>query len=352
MTGPPLSPPPDERPTRADTVIGAIVGFCLGAAILVGGLFAAVRMAQSWWAEARVYRWSEGTATIVEAHVLAPTSARRDPFLSVRFRYDYAGRAYESDRVDARASVSDPDADRLVELWQPGSTWPCYVDPHNPQIAVLRRDSLWWGFAVLFPLTFAGAFGGLLLYIAWASLRSRGDPKAAAAVGANAGAKRVVRRVGMTLLVVILLLTTYFFGVQPLLLFESARHWRERPCTIVASRIRARNHEMSTRYSAIIVFRYQLDGRERASGDYQLVEDGNRTNREAADIVRRYPPGAQVICYVDPLKPARAVIDRSLPTGTPFALLPLGFLITLTWGLVTAARRRTRRRPSDGEGVE
>ncbi len=340
MTGPPLSSPPDEPPTRADTVIGAIVGFCLGAAVVVGCLFMVVLMARSWWAEAKVYGWSEGTATIVEAHVLASPRADRDPFLSVRFRYDFAGRSYDSDRVDARSSIRDPDADRLAELWQPGSTWPCYVDPHNPQVAVLRRDSLWWGFAILFPLTFAGALGGLFLYAAWASLRDQGAPRAAASVGA----KRVVRRIAMTLLFVVLVVTTYFLGVQPLLLFESARHWHPLPCTIVSSRVRARSQDMSTRYSALIVFLYQLDGRERASGDYALAEDSSRSFRDAAAIVERHPPGAQATCFVDPRNPDRAVIDRSLPRGTPFALLPLGLLITMSRGLLTSARRRRGRR--------
>lgn len=341
MMGPAQSSPPDEPPTRADTTIGAIVGFSLGAAILVGGLLVVVLMARSWWAEARVYGWSEEMATIVEAQGLAPTRADRDPFLSVKFRYDHAGRSYESDRVDARSSIRDPDAYRLAELWQPGSTWPCYVDPRNPAVAVLRRDSLWWGFAVLFPLTFAGAMGGLFLYAAWASLRAKRDPKAVAALVANAPAKRVVKRVAMTLLIVSLVLTTYFLGVQPLLLFEGARHWRALPCTVVASRTRARSHDMRTGYSALIVFRYQLDGRERASGDYELVENDSRSLGDAAGIVERYPPGAQTTCYVDPRNPARAVIDRSLPKVAPFALLPLGILITLGWGLVASARRRT-----------
>jgi hypothetical protein len=348
MMGPPLSSPPDEPTTRADTVFGAIVGFCLGAAIVVGGLFMVVLMARSWWAEAKVYGWSEATATIVEARVLASPRADRDPFLSVRFRYDFAGRTYESDRVDGRSSIRDPDAYRLAELWQPGSTWPCYVDPRDPQVAVLRRDSLWWGFAVLFPLTFAGALGGLFLYASWASLRSGGDPKAAASVGA----KRVVRRVALTLLFVSLVLTTYLFGVQPLLLFESARRWRPLPCTIISSRVRARGQAMSTRYSALIVFRYQLDGRERASGDYALAEESSRSFGDAAGIVRRYPPAAQATCFVDPRNPDRAVIDRSLPTGTPFALLPFGFLITMSWGLVASARGRTRRKLRDSEGTQ
>jgi len=153
----------------------------------------------------------------------------------------------------------------------------------------------------------------------------------------------------MTMLIVSLLLTTYFLGVRSLLLFERATHWRPLPCTVVASRVRAHSQKMRTGYAAFIVFRYQLDGRERASGNYELVEDTNRSYRDAADIVQRYPPGAQAICYADRRNPDQAVIDRSLPRGTSFALLPFGFLITLSWGLVTSARRRTGRKLRDGE---
>ena len=340
MMGPPLSSPPDEPQTRAGRVTGAVVSFCFGAAMLIGGLFAAIVMAQSWWTEAKVYGWSEGTATIIEAHALAPPRRDRDPFLSVRFRYDSGGHTYESDRVDARSSFHDRDADRLAELWQPGSIWPCYIDPGNPQVAVLRRGSLWWGFGILLPLVIGGGMGGLFLYAAWGSLRSDRERRATALTAANAPAKRVVRRVAMTLFIVSLALTTYFLGVQPLLLFESAKQWQELPCTIVASRVRAHNQDMKTSYGALIAFRYQVDGRERASGDYELVENENRSYRDVAGIVQRYPQGAQTTCYVDPRDPARAVIDRSLPKMTPFALLPFGLLIALAWGRVSSARRR------------
>ena len=344
MMGSPLSSPPDEPQTRAGPGIGAIVAFCLGAAILIVGFVAAALIGRAWWAEAKVYGWSERTATIIEAHALAPTRRDRDPFLSVRFRYDYAGRSYESDRVDGRSSVRDRNADSLAELWKPGSLWPCYVDPGNPQVAVLRRGSLWWGFVMLFPLTLGGALGGLFLYAAWASLRSDAEREAKAATPAGARAKRIVTRVATTLLFVSLALMTYFMGVHPILLFESAKRWQERPCTIVASRVRAydhdHDHDRQTSYAAVVAFRYQFDGRERASGDYELVEDGNRSYREAADIVARYPPGARTRCYVDPGNPDRATIDRSLAPGTPFALLPFGFLVALTWGVVTSARRR------------
>ena len=318
-----------------------MVGFGLGAVVLAGGLFIVVLMARSWWAEAQVYRWSERTATIVEAHAFESRRAVQDPSLSVRFRYDYGGRTYESDRVDARSLVRFRDAYRMAALWQPGSSWPCYVDPRNPEIAVLRRDSLWWGFAALLPLAFGLGLGGLFLYAAWASVRSKGDPTASSTQTGGA-AKRVVGRLAITLFLAILALMTYLFSVRPLILFRDAAHWRGTPCTIVASGARALNRDSGTGYRAEVVFRYQFDGRAQVSGDFELVENSNLSYRQAAAIVGRYPPGASALCYVNPRDPARAVLDRSFPRVVLFGLIPFAFLMLSCWGLVAGARRKGR----------
>jgi hypothetical protein len=336
----PLSPTPDEPATRAGKLAGAIVAACLGLVFVIGGLFVAGLIVRTWWAQARVYGWSEATATIVEARASAPARDDQDPSLTVRFRYDYAGRGYESDRFAAPSSARDADAYRLASLWQPGSTWPCYVDPRNPQVAVLRRDSLWWGLAVFLPLGVACGIGGLLLYAAWASLRTAREPKATAPqTAAPTRAKRAVGRVAITLFIAALGLMTYVFSVRPLLLFASAAHWREQPCTIVASRVRRSHSDGRTGYAVEIVFRYQVDGRAQASGDYDLVANAALSHADAADIVRRYPPGAQATCYVNPRDPTQAVLDRSLPDATPFGLIPFAFLIAVVWGLVVTRRR-------------
>jgi Protein of unknown function (DUF3592) len=339
----PSSPTPDEPVTRAGRVGGAIVASCFGAVFVIGGLFVAGLIVRTWWAQARVYGWSEGTATIVEARASAPPRHDQDPVLTVRFRYDYAGRSYESDRFAAQSSARDADAYRMATLWQPGSTWPCCIDPRHPQVAVLRRDSLWWGLAVFLPLGVAGGIGGLLLYAAWASLRSSArDPKAAAPppqTAAATPARRAGERVGITLFIGALLVMIYLFSARPLLLYASAAHWREQPCTVVASRARRSHSDGRTGYSVEIVFRYQAGGRAQASGDYNLVANGALSYADAAEIVRRYPPGAQATCYVNPRDPAQAVLDRSLPDATPFGLIPLAFLIAVIWGLVVVRRR-------------
>jgi Protein of unknown function (DUF3592) len=317
--------------TRGSRLGSAVVAFSLGAAFLIAGLVAAFFIARGWWAEAEVHRWSERTATIVEARAFPAPRGDQDPVLTARFQYDYDGRTYESDRVDARSPTHDADAYRLATLWQPGSTWPCYVDPRNPQVAVLRRNSLWWGFAGLFPLIFGVCLGGLFIYGAWASLHPERDP---------APARRNATRIATGLLVVVLVVTSYVAGVRPLILFADAAHWRESSCTIAANRVRAyRARQNRTEYRPDVIFRYQHEGREYVSSDYALDKSFTSSYRDAEAVVQRYPPGVSAGCYVNPRAPAQAVLDRSFPKVILLGLLPFGFLLLLIWGLVRSGTR-------------
>lgn len=332
--------------TRASRVGQAVVAFLMGALFLAAGLVAAFFMARAWWADAQVHRWSERTATIIEAHAFPAERSDQDPRLTARFQYDYDGQTYESDRVDARSPTHDADAYRLAELWQPGSTWPCYVDPHHPQVAVLRRSSLWWGLGGLFPLAFGVCLGGLFLYGVWASLHPERDP---------APVRRSVARIATALLAVFLVVTSYLFGVRPLSLFLDAGNWIESTCTIAASRVRTYRavHE-TTQYRPDVIFRYQFQGREHVSSDYALDRSFTSSRRDAESIVQRYPPGAAAACYVNPRAPAQSVLDRSFPKVILFGLFPAGFLILLIWGLLRSGTRAAgpgRSAPSSDRSV-
>jgi hypothetical protein len=316
--------------------MSAIVGSCLGVAILMGSFFVVTVMARSWWADFDAYAWPEVSATIVESHVFAPARADQDPSLAIRYRYNYAGQTYESDRLDTRESRRDPDAYRLAAAWTVGSTWSCYVDPRNPQVAVLRRESLWWGLAVLLPIVVGSGLGGLLFFAAWRSLRAeRAQPTLRPKM-----AKMLTVRVATTLFVAILASTTYWLGVRPLLLFESATKWGEQRCTIISSRIRAYSSHGRTNYRPDVLFQYEVDGTERTSNQYDLLDSSDRAYRDVAAIVERYSPGVRAQCYVNPSNHSQAVLDRSLPSVTPFGLIALVALIIVGWRLASSVTRR------------
>jgi hypothetical protein len=344
MTGSARLPSPDGVPTAESRRAGGIACLFFGAVFLIGGLLATRALARAWLTDARVYGWSKATATIIDAHLTPPGPTDRYPAVSVRFRYDYAGHSYESDRAVARPSDGYHDAYRWVTEWQPGSTVPCYVDPHAPANAVLRRDGLGWGVSIFVLFVATTSIGGVLAYIGVVALR-RKDTGPDATKDKGTWAKRIV--IGVVVMVVLALVipATYFFGVEPLMLFARAKHWRALPCTIVASRVRTdRQSDNNTlMYAADIAFRYQLDGHQYASTNHQFLEHRNSSRADAAGIVARYPLGAQVTCYADPNEPTRALLDRSFPGVVLVGFLVPVIAIAVWWGIVASARRRRAR---------
>ena len=83
--------------------------------------------------------------------------------LAILYRYEYEGRDYESKLWSLRGSMpkSDPLAvQELVEQYPVGSKQTCWVNPRQPEIAVLKIDSRAPGYSLWFPgLFFLGGAG-------------------------------------------------------------------------------------------------------------------------------------------------------------------------------------------------
>lgn len=115
---------------------------------------------------------------IIDTSLTVTTDRRGDPSYSlrVRYRYSFAGLDYEStgisrhDWPDGRAVYRHKDqADAAVQKYAPGATRQCYVDPRQPDSAILERStSDYWVMAFL-PIPLALALYGLLHILAiWA----------------------------------------------------------------------------------------------------------------------------------------------------------------------------------------
>ncbi|MEO1994762.1 MAG: DUF3592 domain-containing protein [Planctomycetaceae bacterium] len=86
----------------------------------------------------------------------------------LKYRYTFAGIEYPGDQynfiVFDNSSASKQKHSRARQYLR-GSQHVCYVDPHNPQNAVLSREfssEMWWG---LFPLPFVAIGAGGLVYV-------------------------------------------------------------------------------------------------------------------------------------------------------------------------------------------
>ncbi|HUF62125.1 MAG TPA: DUF3592 domain-containing protein [Verrucomicrobiales bacterium] len=93
-------------------------------------------------------------AWIQEAQFSEPGDRRY--LLELRYRYEFAGHTYVGRRVTRRdgATRSRPKLERLLTFYRPGTQTQCFVDPADPDSAVLRHESRAPGYTLWFPLLF------------------------------------------------------------------------------------------------------------------------------------------------------------------------------------------------------
>jgi hypothetical protein len=152
------------------------------------GLFMAGMVVRDFWTWSAVQSWAPTPATLLKAE--AREDSDSDGGTTYRavaeYRYEFGGKAYESDRVAVHAgsdNIGSYQRDRARELMQlknAGKPITCYVNPDDPAEAILFRD-LRPGFFVfksLFALVFGGVGFGLLYGGVWAI----GDAKRTAAL--------------------------------------------------------------------------------------------------------------------------------------------------------------------------
>jgi len=146
---------------------------------LVGLLFLLVGVVIGVWLLSDLYRWQQARSwTAVNAELLhvALQENRSDDSttwrVQARYRYDYAGRSWESDRVgisDAADNIGDFHQrlhTQLKQSWQQQQPVTAWVNPADPQQALLNRD-LRAGLVALkavFPLAFGGFGLAALLF--------------------------------------------------------------------------------------------------------------------------------------------------------------------------------------------
>lgn len=308
-------------------VVGRIFFSLFLSLFLIAGLFFFGLLARSMLQRAKVYRWETVTATIEESRVIPAEHSDHDPAVYVRYHYTYHGRTFTSEHLRADSPpYRDSDAYRIVENLSAGAARPCYVNPANPTESALQRESLWMTLALFFPLIFVGIGGGGI-YAVWFGRAS--DPTKQPVSERAITAKRRPR--GAILLFGIFLIagaaTGYFLVIRPILNIIAARGWTAVPCEIVSSRVRSHSDSDGTTYSVDIVYRYRVNGRSYSSNRYNVMIGSSSGYSGKAQVVSSYPAGSKAQCYVDPADPSSAVLDRSVPGGLAFGLIPLAFFV-------------------------
>src|SRR5215204_1403174 len=143
-------------------------------AFAAGGLLLTVALVWAFFDTLESYRWEETPCTIVESH----RQPKSNDFV-VRYRYVANGLERTSSRFTKGISES-PDraaAEGLLLEYPKGHPAVCYVNPANPDEAILQRGSLWLVASILIPLSFLAVGVSGMIYD-----KSAGEPWAAAIV--------------------------------------------------------------------------------------------------------------------------------------------------------------------------
>jgi len=303
----------------------------------MGLLFTAFIVRQT-YIDARTYHWPKAECVILESGV--HDKGGNSPYeFQVNYQYEWKGNTYTSHRFKTQnRSFSDYSAaQRLVEKFRNDTKAVCYVDPRNPSQAILERSSLWLGLMIFLPLIFV-AVGGGGIYLVWKPARAPGGP---APISLKPKALKTQKPLVAfsSLFILVGLLVLYAIFIRPAIKTMDARQWPAVPCTVASSRVQSHDSDDGTTYSVDILYSYEIDGREYKANRYHFLGGSSSGYSGKARIVREYPPGRKMICYVNPKDPTDAVLQRGFSRVMWFGLLPLLFVLAGAAGIAGALRQ-------------
>lgn len=146
---------------RIVTFLFGLLFFGIGIVLMwIAGLQPLVKYVQS-------LSWEEVSCRIVSSQVESHASSDGTTYsVNISYTYDWEGRTYRSDRYNNSAGSSSGRKGKaeIVRQYPPGKQATCFVNPANPEEAVLVRSAGWMA---VFAIPFTGIFvliGGFFIY--------------------------------------------------------------------------------------------------------------------------------------------------------------------------------------------
>ncbi len=136
----------------------------------------------------------------------------------------------------------------------------------------------------------------------------------------------------------------YFLSVRPMLKIVDARHWNATPCVIVSSRVgRHQGSKGGYTYSVDLVYNYAASGQILTGERYEFLGGSSSGYAGKAKVVAQFPRGMHTICYVNPLDPSDAVIERGFTSDLWLGLLPLAMIGFGAFGIFSLRKKAKAR---------
>jgi hypothetical protein len=132
---------------------------------------------------------------------------------------------------------------------------------------------------------------------------------------------------GALLMVVGSVFVSYLWGAyQRAALMDS---WVETPCVILASSMddSGRNQKGMPKYTLLVSYEYEFEGRKFEGDQFKRLPSEASDPRKVKAKLDDLEVGSQMICYVDPKSPDRAVLKRDTKAALYSIWFPCLFVI-------------------------
>ncbi len=314
-------------------------------AFLAAGVFFAVVTVREFRRTLAQRSWRRVPCTITRSEVQEESRGERPFVFATAYAYDcqgnHEGTVYKR---GYKGSETYSDAQEIARHYPVGLSLVCYVNPHDPSDAVLKRESLAMGLFILLPLVFVliGAGGLYGLWLAKARPKSE-QPIAGKSIAADSRKRRYALVGFFGLFGVVGLVTLYWLGIKPIAKTLDARSWIETPCKVLRANVRSHEGDDSTTYSVYILYEYEFNGQTYRNDRYDFVGGSSSGRQGKARVVERYRSDPNPVCYVNPSNPGEAVLKRGFHAKLLLALFPLPFLLVGLGGVYYTLWGKKRR---------
>lgn len=154
---------------RAGRVFLCLIGVSL---ILVGGVFSWLMMRSYQHAKAS-REWPQSEALVLRSVIDERVfkGSPREFRLNVLYGFTYEGEEYTSAKISPRGAKWTREAEsvaRLAEKYAVGTTHTAWINPEQPEMAILEHDTKAAGYTVWFPGVIIIGGAGMI----WGALRS------------------------------------------------------------------------------------------------------------------------------------------------------------------------------------
>ena len=299
---------------------------------LAVGLFAGYMLVHEVFDTFAIRSWTPTPATILESKVIPGSGG--DHEFTVSYSFEVGGQSYTGHGFDDpdEASFYSDDLGYLQGLeyeYAAGFEITAYVNPKDPQQAVLEHPSFGIALFLFIPLVFIlVSLGGL--YGVWSSETTRTGKKHVRSItrrsgnNSKGGGKWVLLFMGVIFTLVGGVLF-YVLFILPMLRIEEAKSWEPVDATVLSSEVLTHYGDDGNTYSIEIAYEYQVEGRLLRGNRYQFMGGSSSGYQGKRAVVEQYPVGKEITIYVNPAEATESVINREFTSEMWFGLIPLVF---------------------------